>query len=849
MKKLTLIFISLPLFSAGQVFDPVNATICKGGDTSFKSGTIYPAPTYQWQIRHKGIWYDITNTAPFSGATSRELKLSNVSDTLDTDSFKCKVYFNSNLVGTSKAAMLTVTGTSSSPTSASASVNPVDCPGGATQLSVTGTLSSGSSWKWYAGYCGKNAVNSSVKPDSTTTYYVRAEGSCRDTSSCVTVTVVVTNNMSIAPSSVVASPDTICSGHSTTLSMVGGVLGTGAIWKWYSDGNCSTLLDSEGVSSILVSPASTTTYSVKADGKCGSTVCKTITVMVNPLPVMDAGIDTALCMGSSVGLNPSVTGTNTYLWNPATGLDNATLLRPKANPTATTIYKLTVKDANNCVKTDSVKVQVNSLPNAIAGNDTSICEGGMARLYVQGGTAYSWTPVDGLNYPNSSNPMASPSGTTKYKVTVTDQNLCSDTTEVQIIVNPIPKINITNDTAICDGNSVVLHSEGGTTYDWSPKAGLDFPNSSKPRATPAADISYKVLVTNADGCSGTDSVLITVNPYPTANASSDVTICKGDTVQLSTTDGTGYGYSWTPAVSIQNANTRTPMVSPDAVTTYHVEVSLNGCNTQDSVKVTVVNKPTPIFTAVDSVVCKNASLAEYCITPSSNAFQWTVDYGTIMAGQGTNCIYVHWSGTAPSGSVSVKESLNTIPACPVNATFNVVISGGPAPFPAKVAVKDNNISTRVLLCEFCIFNFYEWGFESKSNKIEQNTCTGTTFCSFSGGIDTVNFYYWVKVGNDKACLTKSYFNQPRSVTGIALHESFSWIILYPNPVKNQLTIESRSAIESIEIINAVGQSVQVLQTVENHNQWTLDLINLPNGMYFIGIKTNDGFTIRKIAKQ
>ncbi|MBK7851599.1 MAG: hypothetical protein IPJ66_10810 [Bacteroidetes bacterium] len=115
-------------------------------------------------------------------------------------------------------------------------------PGTPVTLNVNGgTLGTGASWKWYTTSCGGTSIGSGssliVTPQITTTYFVRAEGVCNSTA-CVSVTVtLIPSVICQAPTSVNSSAGvTVCSGTSTTLSLVGGILPTGGVWRWYKGG-------------------------------------------------------------------------------------------------------------------------------------------------------------------------------------------------------------------------------------------------------------------------------------------------------------------------------------------------------------------------------------------------------------------------------------------------------------------------------------------------------------------------------------------------------------------------------------------------------------------------------------
>ena len=112
-----------------------------------------------------------------------------------------------------------------------------------------GSLGTGAYWKWYSGSCGLNPFGTgasiTIYPDSTMTFYVRAEGQC-NTTTCASTSVVVFSE-SVATSSVVATPSTICSGDFSVLGITDGVPGTGADWYWYI-GNCGSSPCGTGVS-------------------------------------------------------------------------------------------------------------------------------------------------------------------------------------------------------------------------------------------------------------------------------------------------------------------------------------------------------------------------------------------------------------------------------------------------------------------------------------------------------------------------------------------------------------------------------------------------------------------------
>ncbi|MFY8138271.1 MAG: hypothetical protein ACOVMR_09195 [Flavobacteriales bacterium] len=112
-------------------------------------------------------------------------------------------------------------------------------------------------------------------------------------------------------------------------------------------------------STVDTATPGTVTYTFTPDpGQCA--IPTTMVIVINPLPVVDAGVDETICDGESVTL--TATGASTYAWSPATGITPTTGPTVTANPTSTTTYTVTGTDANGCVDTDTIDVIVNPTP-------------------------------------------------------------------------------------------------------------------------------------------------------------------------------------------------------------------------------------------------------------------------------------------------------------------------------------------------------------------------------------------------------------------------------------------------------------------------------------------------------
>jgi hypothetical protein len=258
------------------------------------------------------------------------------------------------------------------------------------------------------------------------------------------------------------------------------ITGTGFTTTSPSTGTSTIGNTSTGGTLINPSTATRNTLSIK------TVMCSTTNCTVN------AGNDQTVCAGASVTL--SGFGANTYTWS--NGVQNGVAFVP----TGTQTYTVTGTNALGCSATDQVIVTVNPIPSVNAGNDQTVCAGASVTLSGSGANTYTWS--NGVQ-----NGVAFvPTGTQTYTLTGTNAQGCSATDQVIVTVNPIPSVNAGNDQTVCAGSSVTLSGSGANTYTWSNgvQNGVAF--------VPTGTQTYTLTGTNAQGCSATDQVIVTVNP-------------------------------------------------------------------------------------------------------------------------------------------------------------------------------------------------------------------------------------------------------------------------------------------------------------------------------------------------
>lgn len=266
------------------------------------------------------------------------------------------------------------------------------------------------------------------------------------------------------------------------------------------------------------SPPVSTLYTLTVTDSTGCKSQAQVYVRLHDKQIISAGVDTAVCLGSSVQLQAN--GRGTFLWSPQTGLNNPLIANPTATPTETTNYHLVVTDSNGCISEDSVTVGVYPLPGvALSTSDTSLCIGDCISIIATGtsGTApytYRWSPSSGISDITSSTPVFSPDSTSTYTVTAFDAHGCSANASVTVHVNPLPLADAGADIDVCLGDTVVLSANGGSSFAWNPSSGLSSATIANPRAFPTQTTIYYLTVTNQNGCRATDSMTITVHPPP-----------------------------------------------------------------------------------------------------------------------------------------------------------------------------------------------------------------------------------------------------------------------------------------------------------------------------------------------
>ncbi|MFC2137232.1 cadherin domain-containing protein [Bacteroidota bacterium] len=293
-----------------------------------------------------------------------------------------------------------------------------------------------------------------------------------------------------------------------------------------------------------------------------------------------------------------------YLWSTGDTIPNISGL-------GAGMYILTVTDANDSIKIDSVEITTTLMPIAqINGgsNDTSwICKGVNIALMASGGTNYIWSTGD-----NSSTINIIVDSSNTYTVTVTENGCSSETNHfVGLIEDPLIS-EITGDTVICGGtyyNYSVFEDISLSYYWW-----IEGPDTNKPSLISTNNTTKlilnsspwegKLFAQSFNGCySDTASLPISVISAPEIITQDDEVICKGDTVLLTA--------SSTETLVWNTGDTASTIkVAPAYSTPYYVSASNGNCTVTKNINVFVYQIPAPPY-VYDETIRESDSIPEF----------------------------------------------------------------------------------------------------------------------------------------------------------------------------------------------------------------------------------------------
>ena len=461
----------------------------------------------------------------------------------------------------------------------------------------------------------------------------------------------------------VLSPDEeICEGDSSQLS----VTVTAATFKWTCvapvSGDPSLAVNGQDTTKTpLVKPVAIggvpTTYLYRVVSTAG--VCSdidTIQITVNPVRTSSFTIDSPICNGFSSTVNYTGNGdklTDIYHWNFSGGNPIPTPPTPPA-PGDSSAMEVTWPDSGvydvvlyvesslGCFSdtiTQQVRVVANPTSEFTLSNQA--CVGQLANGVATFAGKDTVNPTFAWNFGSGASPGSSTSvgphnitwdatGIKVVTLTVTNTGGCaSGETQHSIDIRPSPNLELGPDRSLCDGSTLILDADDGyVTYQWQRDGVATGGNFDTLKFTVTAGVTtgnYSVTVTDADGCTSSDNVIVSIGPYTPAITPDpgSASICQGNFLLL--TADAGDAYIW-------STGSITDTIHALSAGTYTVTITNGGCTGTADIVAVVQPNPDAGFSIDDNTLCLNAT-GLINTNESDVTFDWLWNFG---AGSSTN---------------------------------------------------------------------------------------------------------------------------------------------------------------------------------------------------------------------
>ncbi|MDF3028749.1 MAG: hypothetical protein K0S23_3056 [Fluviicola sp.] len=471
----------------------------------------------------------------------------------------------------------------------------------------------------------------------------------------------------------------VCAGLSVSpAAVVNDCLEPSDIYAWTFTGatpaNATTLIPG----SITYPAAGTFPISLAVTNACGTTTANT-SVVIRPIPpVLNPQVNSPVCAGSTANFTSDASPSTTYSWS---GPNSFTSNQQNFNLTNVTAaqagtYTLFGTMAGCTGPSSSVTLVVNPIPViTVTPPNATICNGQSVSLTASGASTYTWSPATGLSATNTATVTANPTATQTYTITGSD-GACSGSTTAVITVNPLPVVNAGPNVTLCNQAIPFTLSPSPTGGSWTgmhvTPGGIFTPNG-----TGTFPLVYSF--TNGNGCTNTDTLIVTVVDPTAASAGPDSTTCFGSpAIVLS---GTPSGGAWT-GTNITAAG----VFTPNTVGTHSLVYTFGTgtCLSRDTMLMTV--NPLPIVDAgTNFALCIDAGIQTLNGTPSGGTWSGTGitnptgEFTPSVAGAGNKTLtYSFTNGNGCTASDNLVITVNPLPL--VNAGPDTTACDQPNPF-------------------------------------------------------------------------------------------------------------------------------------------------------------------------
>lgn len=613
---------------------------------------------------------------------------------------------------------------------------------------------------------------------------------------------------------------------------------TNYTYKWQWDSTISN----HSLASPVVKPIASRTYIVKAKNALGCTSVDTMHVYIPEFSISVSN-DTVICPGKIIPLVVKSTDELKFKWSPSSGISDYMNDTLWVRPLESTTYTVTATDKNGCTRSAKVKVKV-STAKANAGPDLTFCLGGTGvTLTGNGGYFYTWLNSRGDTVGKTRQVFVKPAITQEYYLHVQDSLRCQSSFDnILVFVSTIP-LHTMKDTTICQGDTIILWSDGADKYVWDNDSTLSDRNLQMPFAFPSETTIYTVTgYDTLKACSDTRSVKITVNKdcvWP-GDANKDGIVNHLDLLEI----GVGYNNSG-PVRKDANTNWQPNSVKDWNKTTYnninYKHLDCNGDGNIDAADKFVIrdNYGKVRVSGFQNKAPEKVQNKAYFAFEKDTFYAGDVVRATLNIGDKTALKDAYGFAYTYSFAYDniVTGTYNFTPVCDAFCTDKDFVLQSLVTNPAEnkteaaivrtdlvnVAAKGKVADIQFILKD-STHNYNAGGEWMKLQLLHTKL------------IDNQGKTYEIENVNDSALVLKSrYLN-----TGISMEQNISSPIhIYPNPARNVVYVESpKHFLEDVYMTNTLGEVVKYIKNTSG-NKIEISTENLAQGIYFISVKVQN----------